>query len=278
MINEELISIVRLLEDPDETVRSAVNARLLEMNPSVIDDLRELRSGHGELLSSEEKHQVAVQIGRLDRELALKRISNLVSSDEISLPYFYSQISTLVMPELDRDLFISQINCMVSEFLKEINERQTAVEQMEIFNHIFFHRHHFTVGPYSPDKADTAFLPSVIDSGNGNPVAILLLYFMMAREVGLDVRPVCVRHGMVPIVMENDIPLFFIDLNQNGSLVSDSIFLHSLFRGREVDDCSIELPGVNILPLIYAKSLLIPYSTGISAEYLERVIRILSET
>lgn len=276
MIDEELISMVKLLDDPDESVRSAVNARLLEMSPSVIDDLRELRSGHGGSLSSEQKHQVDAQIGRLDREIALKRISNIVSSDEVSLPYFFTQISALVMPELDRDSLISQINCMVSEFLKEINERQTAVEQMEIFNHIFFHRHHFKVGPYAPDKVETVFLPSVIDSRNGNPVAILLLYFMMAREVGLDVLPVCVRHGMVPVVMENETPLFFIDLNQNGALVPDTIFLHSLFRGREVDDCSIELPGVNILPLIYAKSLLVPYSTGISAEYLERVIRILS--
>jgi len=276
MIDEELISMVKLLEDPDESVRSAVNARLLEMSPSVIDDLRELRSGHGGSLSSEQKHQVDAQIGRLDREIALKRISNIVSSDEVSLPYFFTQISALVMPELDRDSLISQINCMVSEFLKEINERQTAVEQMEIFNHIFFHRLHFKVGPYAPDKVETIFLPSVIDSRNGNPVAILLLYFMMAREVGLDVLPVCVRHGMVPVVMENETPLFFIDLNQNGALVPDTIFLHSLFRGREVDDCSIELPGVNILPLIYAKSLLVPYSTGISAEYLERVIRILS--
>jgi len=277
MIDEELISMVRLLEDSDEIVRSAVNSRLLEMSPSVIDDLRELHSGHGGQLSSEQKNLLSVEIGRLDRELALKRLSGLSSADEVSLPYVYSQISSLVMPELDRDYFTSQTNCLVSGFLNEINEKQTAVEQMEIFNHIFFNRYHFTINNFRPDKASTAFIPSVLDSRKGNPVAVLLIYFMMARETGLDVRPVCVRHGMVPVVMENDNPLFFIDLNQNGGLVHDTTFFHSIFRDREVDDCTIDLPGVNILPLIYAKSLLLPYSNGLSAEYLELAVEILSQ-
>lgn len=276
-MDEELISMVKLLDDSDETVRNAVCERLLELSPSVIDDLRELKVSHSGLLSRQQSRNVAAVIGRLDRELALNRLSGLNSADEVSLPYEYSQISSLVMPELDRDYFISQTNCLVSGFLNEINEKQTAVEQMEIFNHIFFNRYHFTIHNFRPDRASTVFIPSVLDSRKGNPVAVLLIYFMLARETGLDVRPVCVRHGMVPVVMENDDPLFYIDLNHNGGLVRDAIFFHSIFRDGQVDDCTIDLPGVNILPLIYAKSLLMPYSTGLSAEYLERAVEILSQ-
>jgi len=246
VIDEELISMVGLLSDSDKEVRDAVFEKMLGRGPEVITDLKALRSR-----SDGCRHLITGELASIEREMIWRSIVREAKPEIPSLEDVFYLISKLVDTSIEYAEWCTETNDMVCRFLGEINEKQTAVEQTEIFNHIFFHRLRFRMDEFSKD----ILMPSVMKSRNGHPISILLLYFMMARSAGLDICPMCVRRGMVPVMMEKSEVLFFVDLNRSGRLVNSATFLFSLLHRDPDEKCVMDLPGDRILPYVYAQFL-----------------------
>lgn len=246
MIDEELISMVGLLSDSDKEVRDAVFEKMLGRGPEVITDLKALRSRSGR-----HRHLITRELSSIEREMTWREIVREAKPDIPSLDDVFFLISKLVDSSLEYAEWCTETNDMVCKSLSEINEKKTAVEQVEIFNHIFFHRLHFRMDEFSKE----VLLPSVLKSRTGHPIAILLLYFMLARGAGIEICPMCVRRGMVPVMIEKGNVLFFIDLNRFGRPVNDTAFLYSLLRRDADEKCIMDLPGDRILPYVYAQCL-----------------------
>jgi len=105
--------------------------------------------------------------------------------------------------------------------LTDISDKRTAVENLEIFNYIFYKRVGFKHVDESVTKRENALITDVLDTKMGNIFTIPLCYFVLARYAGLPIYPVIAGRSFTPAFLDNnDEVLFYINIYKDGLIFS----------------------------------------------------------
>lgn len=277
-IDTELKSIVTLLDDTDDFVIKAINKRMLGRGASVLSDLEEL---YNREKSYKTKGLIADKIQFLSNEFVLEEFENMLVREYPDLERGIYLISKLIVPDIDEIYFKDLIGVLIRDLVEEINDSKTALEKMQIFNHIFYHRLLFKCGDYPVTRESTTVLTSVLSSRHGIPLSISLVYFLLARCVGLEVYPMCFPGGFVPSYVENDKILFYMDIFREGEIFSESRLKYYLEnQGVDIDTSAFEVRDDRTLLLVYLEVLHFMY-TQKGDEYiisvLDRALRLFGD-
>lgn len=268
-IDTELKSIVTLLDDTDDFVIKAINKRMLGRGASVLSDLEEL---YNREKSYKTKGLIADKIQFLSNEFVLEEFENMLVREYPDLERGIYLISKLIVPDIDEIYFKDLIGVLIRDLVEEINDSKTALEKMQIFNHIFYHRLLFKCGDYPVTRESTTVLTSVLSSRHGIPLSISLVYFLLARCVGLEVYPMCFPGGFVPSYVENDKILFYMDIFREGEIFSESRLKYYLEnQGVDIDTSAFEVRDDRTLLLVYLEVLHFMY-TQKGDEYIVSVL------
>ena len=277
-IDTELKSIVTLLDDTDDFVVDAINKRMLGRGTSVLTDLEEL---YNREKSYRTKGLIADKIQFLSNEFVLEEFEGMLMREYPDLERGIYLISKLIVPDIDEIYFKDLIGILIKDLVEEINEKKTALEKMQIFNHIFYHRLLFKCGDYPVTRESTTILTSVLSSRHGIPLSISLVYFLLARCVGLEVYPMCFPGGFVPSYVENNKILFYMDIFREGEIFSESRLKYYLEnQGVDIDTSAFEVRDDRTLILVYLEMLHFMY-TQKEDEYtvaiLDRALRLFGD-
>ena len=257
-IDTELKSIVTLLDDTDDFVVDAINKRMLGRGTSVLTDLEEL---YNREKSYKTKGLIADKIQFLSNEFILEEFESMLLREYPDLERGIYLISKLIVPDIDEIYFKDLIGILIKDLVEEINEKKTALEKMQIFNHIFYHRLLFKCGDYPVTRESTTVLTSVLSSRHGIPLSISLVYFLLARCVGLEVYPMCFPGGFVPSYVENNKILFYMDIFRDGEIFSESRLKYYLEnQGVDIDTSAFEVRDDRTLILVYLEMLHFMYT------------------
>lgn len=257
-IDTELKSIVTLLDDTDDFVVDAINKRMLGRGTSVLSDLEEL---YNREKSYRTKGLIADKIQFLSNEFVLEEFEGMLMREYPDLERGIYLISKLIVPDIDEIYFKDLIGILIKDLVEEINEKKTALEKMQIFNHIFYHRLLFKCGDYPVTRESTTLLTSVLSSRHGIPLSISLVYFLLARCVGLEVYPMCFPGGFVPSYVENNKILFYMDIFRDGEIFSESRLKYYLEnQGVDIDTSAFEVRDDRTLILVYLEMLHFMYT------------------
>ncbi|MBR2298158.1 MAG: hypothetical protein IKA45_04700 [Bacteroidales bacterium] len=268
-IDTELKSIVTLLDDTDDFVIKAINKRMLGRGASVLSDLEEL---YNREKSYKTKGLIADKIQFLSNEFVLEEFENMLVREYPDLERGIYLISKLIVPDIDEIYFKDLIGVLIRDLVEEINDSKTALEKMQIFNHIFYHRLLFKCGDYPVTRESTTVLTSVLSSRHGIPLSISLVYFLLARCIGLEVYPMCFPGGFVPSYVENDKILFYMDIFREGEIFSESRLKYYLEnQGVDIDTSAFEVRDDRTLLLVYLEVLHFMY-TQKGDEYIVSVL------
>lgn len=268
-IDTELKSIVTLLDDTDDFVIKAINKRMLGRGASVLSDLEEL---YNREKSYKTKGLIADKIQFLSNEFVLEEFEDMLVREYPDLERGIYLISKLIVPDIDEIYFKDLIGVLIRDLVEEINDSKTALEKMQIFNHIFYHRLLFKCGDYPVTRESTTVLTSVLSSRHGIPLSISLVYFLLARCVGLEVYPMCFPGGFVPSYVENDKILFYMDIFREGEIFSESRLKYYLEnQGVDIDTSAFEVRDDRTLLLVYLEVLHFMY-TQKGDEYIVSVL------
>ena len=90
-------------------------------------------------------------------------------------------------PELDRDKILQFIATIKKDIWLELNESLTALEQVNVMNHIFFTKHGFTGNTTNYHAPQNSYINCVIESKKGNPLALSTLYLLVTKSLGLPI-------------------------------------------------------------------------------------------
>ena len=277
-IDTELKSIVTLLDDTDDFVVDAINKRMLGRGTSVLTDLEEL---YNREKSYRTKGLIADKIQFLSNEFVLEEFEGMLMREYPDLERGIYLISKLIVPDIDEIYFKDLIGILIKDLVEEINDQKTALEKMQIFNHIFYHRLLFKCGDYPVTRESTTILTSVLSSRHGIPLSISLVYFLLARCVGLEVYPMCFPGGFVPSYVENNKILFYMDIFREGEIFSESRLKYYLEnQGVDIDTSAFEVRDDRTLILVYLEMLHFMY-TQKEDEYtvaiLDRALRLFGD-
>ncbi|MCK9625501.1 MAG: transglutaminase-like domain-containing protein [Bacteroidales bacterium] len=255
----ELKYLVTLFDDPDEVVTESVNKRILGKGESVLCDLDVILKKENE---PHTRNTIFSKMSFFNTEFKLSQLEEYVLREDVSLYEGGYLISSLLSLELTREDFGKRLLPLSVEFMSELSEDKTAIENVKIFNHIFYKRLKFKSCDPFIKMEENALLFKALETKSANPIALSLIYFILAQEEGLPIYPLCFPGGFVPVYVENDKELFYINIFRDGEIfLEDRLKNFMTDQGLEYDRDNFEVRDETVLLVIYLESLYFYYSS-----------------
>ena len=233
---KDLEYLVDLFDDPDVQVASALDKKLRQGGPELLDALRNMAIDTKDEARRDAINRKFIYYSAASVLDQLEQYAALAKKEEATLLEGAYLISALLTPGYKRAAFYDDLIPLIGEIMSETSEDKTAVENARILNHIFYNRYHFaTTDPFSFSEDNSLFI-NVIEKRRGNPVAISVLYFAVAHAAGLPVYPLCFKGGFVPVYVENGKILFYLNVFHKGEIfLQDSLSTMMSAQGLDLD-------------------------------------------
>lgn len=192
MVNEtEIQALIHLLDDDDSEVFRHVHDKLISLGTEVIPKLEEAWSTELNPATHERLEEIIheIQFYSLEKdwtEWVETEAADLLTGAWLVARYFY--------PELKLDELSKKIQKLRQTIWLELNYNQTPLEQIQIFNQVFYNYHNFQGLQNSDDYQDYC-INNAIDSRKGNAISIGIIYQVIANDLNLPVYGVnLMRH------------------------------------------------------------------------------------
>lgn len=270
-ISPELISLLSLIDDVDITVRTAVENKLVEMGEELFDEMENL---YPELSDKIDKDFYFDYLSNLRLNYTLKKLKGYLSNPDPLLMDGLLLVTSAIYPKLDMFFYMNIVQDIADEIVEEISDSKTAVENLEIFNYIFFHRIGFKHADESVVEIDKAIISTVIETKQGNIFTIPICYFLLARYAGLPIYPVIINKSFTPAYIDNNSNiLFYINIYKDGLIFNDNTLQKSIesISGESVKPFA-KLGLDRALVSIYADHLLYLYKS-VKDVYRENIMK-----
>lgn len=184
MDNPEVKALISLLDDSDQEVYVHIEEKLISMGNQVIPFLEDAWSNAFDPVLQQ---RIAHIVHKIQFDTLLEDLKLWIHTSDDNLLAGAILIARYQYPELDQEkitLFISQLK---KEIWLELNESLTALEQVNILNHIFFTKHGFSGNTTNYHAPQNSYINCVIETKKGNPLALSILYLLVAQSLGLPI-------------------------------------------------------------------------------------------
>jgi regulator of sirC expression with transglutaminase-like and TPR domain len=233
----DISSLIRLLDDPDESVYTHVRDQLVSFGADVIPSLEDAWESNlfGVLFQQRIEELIHdIQFSSLKASLrswAEQGASSLLDGVLIVNRYQY--------PDFDESKLLKSLEQIQQDIWIELNTNLTAFEQVKVINHILFELYGFSGNTADYHAPKNSFLSVVLETKKGNPLSLSLIYSIIAQNLDLPIYGVNLPHHFVLAYLDrfslyktNDIytsdVLFYINPFSKGTVFSRKEIEHFL--------------------------------------------------
>ncbi len=202
-------ALIRLLEDPNNQVFEQVKNELVKIGDKALSSLEIAAQKNS--FGDEFNERVVSLINEIQRNVLKDELIQWINSEEKDLLLGSIIVSKHHDTYLEDSLVYDAIQSLRRAIWLEFNDYQTSFEQIKIFNRIFFGVFQFKClnkESYSPDEID---ISKVLESKQGAPLTIGLIYSIIAQSLDLPVYGVNLPNSFV---------LAFMDYNQSNFIIN----------------------------------------------------------
>jgi hypothetical protein len=202
-------ALIRLLEDPNNQVFEQVKNELVKIGDDALSSLENAAQKNS--FGDEFNERVVSLINEIQRNVLKDELIQWINSEEKDLLLGSIIVSKHHDTYLEDSLVFDAIQSLRRAIWLEFNDYQTSFEQIKIFNRIFFGVFQFKClnkETYSPDEID---ISKVLESKQGAPLTIGLIYSIIAQSLDLPVYGVNLPNSFV---------LAFMDYNQSNFIIN----------------------------------------------------------
>ncbi len=221
MPNKETEALIRLLDDPDETVYKAVRKKIIAYGANILPDLTKAwqdakAAGNGNALLMSRFGKI---VPLLQNNLLIGLIDEWKGNSR-DLRHIAWLVSRFESFSLDKQKFDSELDSLRDMVPAYGTDNFSPLEQIRIFNNAFFRQMGFKPVPisdyYNPNNCSP---DHVINSKSGNPVSLALIYMILAKEVGLPIYGVNLPKNFILAYSDDKRKVdFYINPMSNGAV------------------------------------------------------------
>lgn len=236
-------ALIQLIDDPDENVFEHVRDKLLSYGTNAIPYLE--NSWEDEDFGLIYQTRIEQIIHEIQFENIKNQLLDWTNSSEKDLLRGAIIIAKYQYSGLDEDQIHKTIQEIRKDVWLELNNKQTAFEQVKILNRIFFGIHNFHGDSKHFHSPMNSFINTVIESRKGNPLSLSLIYSVIAQSLDLPIYGVNLpNHFILAYIDENGASLFLPEKNEYGVL----FYINSFSKGSILDSKSIKdfLDGLHL--------------------------------
>ena len=250
MSNEsEINALIQLLDDNDLEVFKHVHNKLKSLGPEVIPTLEQAWGSELNPTAHERIEEIIheIQFESLEDEWRLW-LSNTDNPDLLTGAFLVAKYH---YPELRLEEVQKKIFKIKQSIWLELNYNQTPLEQIQIFNQVFYVHQNFKGSQSSSDYQEFC-INNALESKKGSSLSIGIIYQIIANELNLPVYGVnLVRHYILAFCKK-----MIFDFNTEENLEREVMFYinpinkGSIFSRNEIKDY-LEKMKVEHSPVYY---------------------------
>ena len=214
----QIKALIRLIEDNEPTVVSAVDAKIIAMGSSILPDLKLYYSG----LSSEpiKKRVLTLALNSLKNEL-FNTFVNLKTNKYNNWGTFSYIIAKIIDPFLELTAFEKIFNELIG-FNNALNNKPlNYIRHFSNYKFLFFDFYSFNVLNNSKSHYFSPY--ELLMYGNGNLDAVRLVYFSLNQLYNENIKSLDSNSFSYLAYVDRNNILFYIDI-RDGQLISKSDF------------------------------------------------------
>ncbi len=227
-MQNQIETLITLLEDPDPRVFESIAMRLIELGVDVVPILEE----KWETIDSiESQAKIEEVVRRIQTEHAKSRLSEWAEKGGKNLLDGVFWVCKYQYPNINLSSLKTQIDTTADKIWLEVNENYTALEKIRILNHILY-----TVEGYDRSKKNYLspkcyYINEVLSTKSGNSISLGLIYQLVANRLNIPVYGINLPKNYILGYKDKSYQgidvLFYINPDNKGSVFSkDEITLY----------------------------------------------------
>jgi regulator of sirC expression with transglutaminase-like and TPR domain len=182
--NKALAALLNLLDEPDEKAFDLIRDSILDFGTEAIPQLEKVLENSFDPLIQGRIEDI---VGTLRRDSLYVDFVNWVNLGSSDLLKGYMLVTRTQYPDLDDVEIYSKIEQVRMDIWLELNENLTALENVKVVNHILYGLHHFDGNKVNLTAPEIFYLNTMLDTRKGSPVALGMLYIILAQKLGLPI-------------------------------------------------------------------------------------------
>ena len=179
----EIQALVRLLDDDDKEVLNHVYTKIKSFG---VDIIPALESAWTTELNPLQHDRLEELIHDIQFQMIVDELTEWVDSDEQDLLLGFYILTKYFFPDLKYDEVHKQIFKLKQSIWLELNYNQTPLEQIQIFNQIFYGYHGFS-GVQLSERFEQYCINNLLQTKHASSISLGILYQIIARELNLPV-------------------------------------------------------------------------------------------
>lgn len=262
-INQDISSLIHLLDDPDEGIYSHVRIEILSLGEEVIPSLES--AWETNIFGVLFQNRIEQLIHEIQFESLLKHLASWREAGAASLLDGVLLIDRYQYPDFDEEKVLKTLEQIQQDIWLELNANLTAFEQVKVINHILFEVYGFNGNTKNYHAPQNSFLNIVLESKKGNPLSLSLIYSIIAQNLDLPIYGVNLPRHFVLAYLDrfslyktNNIyttdVLFYINPFSRGTVFSVKEIDHFLEQLKLERDDKFYQPCTNVAILVRALS------------------------
>jgi regulator of sirC expression with transglutaminase-like and TPR domain len=179
----EIQALVRLLDDDDREVLKHVYSTIKGYGVEILPSLENAWTTDLNPLQHDRLEEIIhdIQFNTVSDEL-----TTWVETDGVDLLQGFYIITKYLFPDLKLDEIQKQVFKIKQSIWLELNYNQTPLEQIQIFNQVFYGYHGFS-GIQLSEKFEHYCINNLMQTKYGSSISLGILYQIIARELNLPV-------------------------------------------------------------------------------------------
>jgi regulator of sirC expression with transglutaminase-like and TPR domain len=182
--NKELAALIQLLDEPDEHIYSHIKSKILSFEKEAIPFLEDAWNHN---LHPIAQKRTELLLYKLRFENIQNELSDWHALGGPNLLLGYLLVSKYQYPQLDETYIRKEIDRLKKEIWLELNSDLTALEKVKVFNKVLLDINKFAGDRNNYYSPLNSYLNNVIESRKGNPLALAMLYIILADMVEVPI-------------------------------------------------------------------------------------------
>ncbi len=197
----ELKALVRLLDDPDISVFSQIEERILVFGEDAVDLLEKTSKNS---FDNEVNNRFNELIRKIRFNSVFAKLADWKHNEEAGLFEAALSISAIQYPDMNMNALRKEMDRITRDVWLEMNEDLTPLEKVQILNHIFFEIHSFYGNKGNLGAPQNSLIKDVLESKKGNSVSMSILYLEIAHRLNMPIYGIDLPQNFVLAYVNDD--------------------------------------------------------------------------
>ena len=239
----EMVSLISLLDDPDENIFQHVQDKLIKIGIEAIPYLE--TSWEENKFSGLFQERVETLIDTIQFNQIIVDLNDWKNSVNNILDGWIL-LTKWQFPGINESNIKGKIEEIKNDIWIEIKGKQTAQEKILTFNKVFYTSYKFQGNTKNYQSPINSFIHTVLETKHGNPLSLAILYSTIAQMLHIPVYGVNLPNHFILAYVESDLRsndfknlnrtdiLFYINAFSNGSILNEKD-IHSFLKQLKIE-------------------------------------------